>query len=145
MDDRSFKDKLSAAMEEPSAPAALVRRTVVRIEAIRSGMSAEETLSREGEKLSADERRKLAAQSVVGRLMQNLAPPDGVSVDMMTGQLMEKPTLQRLAAIPPDRLVDDLRHGRVNKMLALSADTPQKDSHIAKAEAGLQRNGGPKL
>lgn len=145
MDERYFKEKLTAAMAEPKAPETLIRRTVVRVNAVREGMAAEETLLRQGSALAAADRGILAARSVVGRLMQSVSPPDGVSGEMMAQQLMEKPAFRKLADLPADRLLDDLRHGRVNKALSASAGSAGKSAPAPHTEPGPKRNDGPKL
>lgn len=142
MDEQLFKKKLTAAMSEPSAPDALIRRTLIRVQAVRNGAAAEDRLARDGEQLSGPERKILAAQSVVGRLMQSVVPPDGVNTEMMTKQLMQKPAFQKLSDLPADRLLDDLRHGRINKMLAASAEVAQKDHGMPQAERAQQKSSG---
>lgn len=127
MNEGRFKEKLTAAMAEPAAPQSLIRKTIVRIEAVRSGAAAEAALESRGEGISAAERRSLAAQSVVGRLMQSVAPPEGVTCEMMTKQLTESPAFQKLTEVPAERLLADLRHGRINQQLAASAENRQRN------------------
>lgn len=145
MDDRSIREKLTRAMAEPKAPEALIRQTIVRTGAVRDGLRAEEKLESDGSSLSPGERRELAAKSVVGRLMQNVRPPDGVTAERMTKQLMDMPAFRKLAEQPADRLLSDIRLGRVNRILASSGSAPEKSTDTPMAAPAPRKREGPKL
>lgn len=111
MDEISLKTQISAAMGEPSAPQALVERTVVRAEAITAGRAAEQRLAA-GETLSAGEAAVLTAKSVAGRLMLTAMPPAGITAEAMASRLAENEKIRQLAALSPEKLLSELQTGQ---------------------------------
>ena len=116
--DMTIRDKLKEAVREPAAPTALVRRTVTRVNAIRKGQDAEEHLRRLGDKGPSEETRLLAAQGAVGRLMQNLRVPDGVTGELLVSQLAALPDFVSLTDRPANEVLSDLESGRLTRTLA---------------------------
>ncbi len=122
MDDLSVKEKIVNAMAEPRAPDALVERMVQRVKAIETGRRAEEQLRSEGGEPQPEARTMLAAESIVGRLMQRTPPPDGVTGAQMARQLKEQPRFRELVESDAD-LLNGLTSGRLLKKLGASKET----------------------
>ena len=118
MDNVTIKNRIADAMQEPSAPEELVRRTVVRAQALRAGRNAEEKLARAGKTLLHEEKEQLAAQSLLGRLMLSSLPPEGVSAEKLTAALRGREDVREAHSKPADVLLSELESGKLIRSLA---------------------------
>ena len=105
-------------MQEPSAPEALIRRNIVRAQALGAGRNAEEKLAQAGETLSREEKEQLAAQSLLGRLMFGSLPPEGVSAEELTAELRGREDIREALSKPTDVLLSELKNGKLIRSLA---------------------------
>ena len=121
MDELNLKNKIADALQAPEVPENLLERTVVRTRAITAGRAAERQLAERGDALPADEAAGLTAQSVVGRLMLTVQPPDGVDEAAMTAQLLENEKFRSLAALPAEKRLQELHSG---EFLSRFRETP---------------------
>ena len=111
MDERNLKNQIADALQAPEVPENLLERTIVRARAITAGRAAERQLAECGDALPADEAAGLTAQSVVGRLMLTVQPPDGVDEAAMTAQLLENEKFRSLTALPAEKQLQELHGG----------------------------------
>jgi hypothetical protein len=91
MDEKTMKNTIIAAMNEPRPPEALVESTVVRAKAVVMGRRAEVRLESEEPTLPLGKRIELAAQSLIGRLAQVTALPGQIAPETMAAQLAQQP------------------------------------------------------
>ena len=110
-EERMIKEKLTAAMNEPTVSAEFVERMVVRANAITRGREAEKQLSVLSADAAPEEKLDLTAQGAVGRLMLSQKPPHGVTVEQMTDQLKANGAFRAFAEEPADRVLHDLKSG----------------------------------
>lgn len=146
MSDMTIKEKLTAALREPPAPPGLVEQTVVRAQAIVAGREAEQQLESDST-LSRAEQVKLAAQSVVGRLMLKQPPPTNATADTMCRQLQENEAFCRLADQPPKALLAEVRNGAFLRKLGEQM-TPQNGKAPSQQQPNqkiIKGNNGPTL
>ena len=118
MANEMIKNRIAAEMQEPSAPEELVRRTIVRAQAISAGRNAEEKLAQAGKALSHEEKEQLAAQSLLGRLMLSSLPPEGVSAEKLTAGLRGRKDIREALSKPTDELLSELESGKLIRSLA---------------------------
>lgn len=118
MADKTIKNRIMDAMQEPSAPEELVRRTIVRAQLLRAGRNAEEKLAQTGKMLPHEEREQLAAQSLLGRLMLSSLPPEGVSAEKLTAELHSREDIRAALSKPTDVLLSELESGKLIRSLA---------------------------
>ena len=118
MANEMIKNRIAAEMQEPSAPEELVRRNIVRAQALRAGRSAEEKLAQAGETLPHEEKEQLAAQSLLGRLMLSSLPPEGVSAEKLTAELRNREDIRAALSKPTDVLLSELKSGKLIRSLA---------------------------
>lgn len=142
MDDLNLKEKIINAMAEPRAPDALVERTVQRVKAIETGRMAEEQLREKSGKLQPEARTTLAAESMVGRLMQQMPPPDGVTGAQMARQLKEQPRFRELVESDAD-LLNGLTSGRLLKKLGAMKETVRETEITPVIKNDKPRRQGP--
>lgn len=118
MANEMIKNRIAAEMQEPSAPEELVRRTIVRAQALSAGRNAEEKLAQAGKMLSHEEKEQLAAQSLLGRLMLSSLPPEGVSAEKLTAELRGREDIRAALSKPTDVLLSELKNGKLIRSLA---------------------------
>ena len=118
MDNMTIKNRMTVAMQEPSAPEALIRRNIVRAQALVAGQDAEEKLARAGKTLPREEKEQLAAQSLLGRLMLSSLPPEGVSAEKLTAELRGRENVREALSKPTDVLLSELESGKLVRSLA---------------------------
>ena len=61
MNEMTIKNRIENAMEAPRAPEKLVNQTVLRVQGIVAGRSAEQRLEQEGDRLPKEEVAQLTA------------------------------------------------------------------------------------
>lgn len=135
-EERSAKTQIAEALNEPKVREEFVDELVVRTRAVETGRKAEEKLA-EGGKLTAEEKHLLAAQSVVGKLMQTRKPPKNVTGEMMTAQLIGNKQFTAAADRSGDRLALDLRSGELIRRVGLQA--AEKNAAQRTAEKNLSK------
>ena len=123
MANKMINNRITDAMQEPSAPEELVRRTIVRAQAIRAGRNAEEKLAQADKTLSHEEKEQLAAQSLLGRLMRSSLPPEGVSAEKLTAELRGREDIREALSKPTDELLSELKNGKLIRSLAAKGRT----------------------
>lgn len=136
-EEMSIRHQLESALDEPRVRPEFVDELVVRAGAVEAGRKAEEKLADAG-RLTADEKHYLAAQSVVGRLMQDRKPPKNVTAEMMTEQLAGNRQFIAAADLSGDRLAVDLRSGELIRRVGLQA--AEKNAAQRTAEKSLSQN-----
>ena len=118
MDDMTIKNRINDAMRRPSVPESLMERTVELARAVGAGREAERKLAQSGETLPRDEKEQLVAQGLVGRLMRNHLPPEGVSAEKLTEELRGREDFRKAIEKPTDVLLGELKNGRLILSLA---------------------------
>ena len=127
MDDRTIRNKITAAVQEPAAPEALIRRNIVRAQALRAGREAEEKLAQSDETLPREEKELLAAQSLLGRLMLSNLPIEGVTAEALTERIRKAEYFRKEADRPTEQLLSDLQNGKmIRRMAALNRSRNEK-------------------
>ena len=140
MDELNLKNKIADALQAPEVPENLLERTVVRARAITAGRAAERQLAERGAALPADEAAGLTAQSVVGRLMLTVQPPDGTDEAAMAAQLLENEKFRSLTALPAEKQLQELRSGG---FLSRFRETPQTAGKPEPAPEKRREKTGP--
>ena len=105
-----FKEKLSAAMAEPSPPQKLVEDTVHRVQTLLRGREAEKRLSLRGE-ITPQEKLSLAADGVLGRLAESGTLPLGADTAELKQQLLHDERFAGLAQRTGSSIVGSLEGG----------------------------------
>ena len=109
-----FKRQLETALCEPPAPEPLVESTIRRCQAVTRGRLAEERLARDGDILSREERRELAADGLLGRLSMQTELPKGLD----RAWLMKQDAFCRAADGPVEGILTGLRQGTLLRQIA---------------------------
>lgn len=104
-----IKIKIEKALNEPSVPEELVTRTIRRCQLVTAGRKAEETLETKGDAVTDEERRTLAADSILGRLASQNDVPEALN----TQRLIRDDRFCRLADRPAGKFLSDVRQGRI--------------------------------
>ena len=126
MDDRTWKERLTAAMAEPKAPPKLVDDTVARVQTLYKGQEAEKRLRQE-KTLSEKDRAELAADGVLGRLARSGTLPLGADTAALKRQLLTNERFTQLSRQPGRSIVGGLENGELMKsMVQPSAKPPAK-------------------
>ena len=112
MDDKTVKEKIARAMQEPSPPARLVETTVRRAQLIAAGRRAENSIRT----APPEQRAGLLADSVLGRLALTDRRVAELSGDPRAG-LMENERFRALTGRPPDELLRGLKNGSLMREL----------------------------
>lgn len=110
--------RFAAALGEPAVPKELVERMVVRAKAIVTGREAEKCLEDTSTAITDKEKLDLAAQSIVGRMMQHQNPPKNVSGAMLAESLKKQDAFIKLASCDRTKLIDTIKNGDVFRSLA---------------------------
>ena len=117
-----------------------MKQTILRVQGIVAGRSAEQRLEQEGESLSKEEVAHLTAAGVIGRLAASRALPEGGSLGQMTEQLATSPRLQQWLNRPVEETLSRLRSGALISEIGGSSpvreEAPEKK---AKEMAALTR------
>ena len=133
-----IKNRIAAEMQEPSAPEELVRRNIVRAQALRAGRDAEKRLAQAGETLSHEEKEQLAAQSLLGRLMFGSLPPEGASAEKLMAELRGREDIRTALSKPTNELLSELKSGKLIRSLAAKGRERAGKKPAEKALGGKQ-------
>ena len=125
MNEVTIKNRIEAAMGVRTAPGKLVEQTVLRVQGIVAGRSAEQRLEQEGDRLSKEEVAHLTAAGLIGRLAVSGPLPEGSSLQQMTEQLMSSSRLQQRLNRPVEETLSRLRSGMLLKELG-GTQTPER-------------------
>ena len=111
MNEVTIKNQIEAAVEAPRAPEKLVAQTILRVQGIVAGRSAEQRLEQEGDRLPKEEVAQLTAAGLIGRLALSTPLPEGASLQQMTNQLAASPKLLQRLNRPVEETLGRLRSG----------------------------------
>ena len=126
MNEMTIKNRLEDAVGIQSAPEKLVKQTVLRVQGIVAGRSAEQRLEQEGERLPKEEVAYLTAAGLIGRLAISGPLPEGSSLQQMTEQLAASPKLNQRLNRPVEETLSRLRSGMLLKELGAQAPEREK-------------------
>ena len=132
MNEVTIKSRIETAIDIRSAPKRLVDQTVLRVQGIVAGRSAEQRLEQEGDRLPKEEVAYLTAAGLIGRLAISRALPEGASLRQMTEQLAASPKLQQRLNRPVGETLSRLRSGML--LGEIGAQTPTWEPPTAKPE-----------
>ena len=132
MNEVTIKSRIETAIDIRSAPKRLVDQTVLRVQGIVAGRSAEQRLEQEGDHLPKEEVAYLTAAGLIGRLAISRALPEGSSLRQMTEQLAASPKLQQRLNRPVGETLSRLRSGML--LGEIGAQTPTREPPAAKPE-----------
>lgn len=90
MDEYVMKQKIQNAYTEPKAPEELIRKVILRAEAVSMGAQAQKQL----ETAPADQACHLAARVLIGQLATVSELPKGARLEQLTAQLEQAPAFQ---------------------------------------------------
>jgi hypothetical protein len=126
MNEMTIKKRIEDAVGIQSAPEKLVKQTVLRVQGIVAGRSAEQRLEQEGERLPKEEVAYLTAAGLIGRLAISGPLPEGSSLQQMTEQLAASPKLNQRLNRPVEETLSRLRSGMLLKELGAQAPEREK-------------------
>ena len=126
MNEMTIKNRIEDAVGIQSAPEKLVKQTVLRVQGIVAGRSAEQRLEQEGERLPKEEVAYLTAAGLIGRLAISGPLPEGSSLQQMTEQLAASPKLNQRLNRPVEETLSRLRSGMLLKELGAQAPEREK-------------------
>lgn len=126
MNEMTIKNRIEDAVGIQSAPEKLVKQTVLRVQGIVAGRSAEQRLEQEGERLPKEEVAYLTAAGLIGRLAISGPLPEGSSLQQMTEQLATSPKLNQRLNRPVEETLSRLRSGMLLKELGAQAPEREK-------------------
>ena len=126
MNEMTIKNRIEDAVGIQSAPEKLVKQTVLRVQGIVAGRSAEQRLEQEGERLPKEEVAYLTAAGLIGRLAISGPLPEGSSLQQMTEQLATSPKLNQRLNRPVGETLGRLRSGMLLKELGAQAPEREK-------------------
>ena len=126
MNEMTIKNRIEDAVGNQRAPEKLVKQTVLRVQGIVAGRSAEQRLEQEGERLPKEEVAYLTAAGLIGRLAISGPLPEGSSLQQMTEQLAASPKLQQRMNRPVEETLSRLRSGMLLKELGAQAPEREK-------------------
>ena len=132
MNEVTIKSRIETAIDIRSAPKRLVDQTVLRVQGIVAGRSAEQRLEQEGDHLPKEEVAYLTAAGLIGRLAISRALPEGSSLRQMTEQLAASPKLQQRLNRPVGETLSRLRSGML--LGEIGAQIPTREPPAAKPE-----------
>jgi len=118
MNEEQFDNVIRTSNRTPRPPDALVERMAARCTAIERGRLAEAELSRFSRQQSPDmkEQTDLAAQALTGQMAMLMPLP--ASPESVAHRLSADARFQKLAEQPVDKLLSDVRSGRMLKALS---------------------------
>ena len=126
MNEMTIKNRIEDAVGNQRAPEKLVKQTVLRVQGIVAGRSAEQRLEQEGERLPKEEVAYLTAAGLIGRLAISGPLPEGSSLQQMTEQLATSPKLNQRLNRPVGETLGRLRSGMLLKELGAQAPEREK-------------------
>ena len=126
MNEMTIKNRIEDAVGTQSAPEKLVKQTVLRVQGIVAGRSAEQRLEQEGNGLPKEEVAYLTAAGLIGRLAISGPLPEGSSLQQMTEQLAASPKLNQRPNRPVEETLSRLRSGMLLKELGAQAPEREK-------------------
>jgi hypothetical protein len=126
MNEMTIKNRIEDAVGIQSAPEKLVKQTVLRVQGIVAGRSAEQRLEQEGGRLPKEEVAYLTAAGLIGRLAISGPLPEGSSLQQMTEQLAASPKLNQRLNRPVEETLSRLRSGMLLKELGAQAPEREK-------------------
>lgn len=126
MNEMTIKNRIEDAVGNQRAPEKLVKQTVLRVQGIVAGRSAEQRLEQEGERLPKEEVAYLTAAGLIGRLAISGPLPEGSSLQQMTEQLATSPKLNQRLNRPVEETLSRLRSGMLLKELGAQAPEREK-------------------
>lgn len=137
MRESEIKDTIKQVMAEPKTPKELLDRTIERGKAIEIGAKAEKRLhemNNEGPNLEIE---RLAACSIVGRLMQVSNMPNGVTAEMLIKNLEQNSAFKKAVQKSSEEVLIGIQNGNIvnqilnpkkeNKKDDLAFDKPNRD------------------
>ena len=140
MNEMTIKNRIEATVESQKAPETLVTQTVLRVQGIVAGRSAEQRLEQEGKGLPKEEVAYLTAAGLIGRLAISGPLPEGSSLQQMTQQLASSAKLQQRLNRPVEETLSRLRSGMLFKELGAQPPEVEKaPAREAKEIAPLTR------
>ena len=130
-----FKQQLEAALREPPAPPGLVERTIRRCQAVTRGRLAEERLAGEGDNLSREERRALAADGLLGRLSMRMDIPEGLDNGWLTRQeafcrAVDRPAADILTGLRQGVILQQMTSGVERRVVSPKPRGPEKTGPV---------------
>lgn len=125
------KNLIKDAMAEPKAPDYLVKSVLERGKAIEEGRIAESTL-RERDDLTKSDISRLAASSIIGRLMLDKRMPKGETKDSLISSLTNNERFQKVTMKDKSKLLLEIESGDIFKSLS-------KDPSISKKENAKEK------
>ncbi|MCQ2447976.1 MAG: hypothetical protein MJ073_03600 [Oscillibacter sp.] len=143
MNEVMYKKRVAAAIWEPRAPDDLVERTVMRGQCLIEGRAAQRRLAELKGTPPNRELQRLAAQSVVGQLMQTTELPQSVSGREMVELLLQDADFVQVLTRPADELLQALHTGELLRDL-VGEESPE---HLAtpQPKKSVRDKGGPQL
>lgn len=128
-----IKTRIQQALKEPTVPDSLVTRTIRQCQMVTAGREAEEMLASKGNNASLQERRLLAANSILGRLAQQNEVPEELSAQ----RLVQDQGFCRLVDRPPEKLLQDIQQGTLFREIVAEA---KKNTPTAQNEKTLSQD-----
>ena len=135
MNEMTIKNRIEKAEGIQKAPETLVKQTVLRVQGIVAGRSAEQRLEQEGNRLPKEEVAHLTAAGLIGRLALSRPLPEGSSLRKMTEQLAASPNLLQRLNRPVEETLSRLRSGMLFSELAAQPPKREVPQTIAPKEA----------
>ena len=135
MNEMTIKNRIEATEGIQRAPEKLVSQTILRVQGIVAGRSAEQRLEQEGGSLSKDEVAHLTAAGLIGRLAISGPLPEGSSLQQMTQQLAGNTKLQQRMNRPVEETLSRLRSGTLFKELGQEPGQKKQPAEHAKEAA----------
>ena len=113
-EERSTQSALTEALREPSAPENLIRRTVLRCQAVSRGREAEKELARPDGR-SKEETARLLAYGLLGRLVQDVPLPERTTPETAVEKILSDQRFQ--SAVRNCNSAEALRSGALLRQL----------------------------
>lgn len=129
MKEQDINKTIKQVMAEPKAPKELVLRTIERGKAIQYGAAAEKKLHEMNNEGPNFETERLAACSIVGRLMQVSNMPNGATAEMMIKNLEQNATFKKAVQKSSEELLIGIQNGDLVKQI-LNHKTEKKKSDL---------------
>ena len=135
MDEFTIKQKILAACSEPRAPEELIRKVVLRTQAVTMGVNAQKEL----ENGTAQNVGELASRALIGQLASVSELPKGAQPEQLARQLEQEPSFQ--AALRRGNVARMLSSGELMQQLAgrKQPDEPVAAKHSVPPKEGPVR------
>lgn len=111
--DNQIRQYLNTHFVEPVPLPRMVDDMAIRARGIEAGHEAEKRLADKSSRIYEDEVALLAARVVVGNILKNRPVPKGATPENMAIALCHEQTFREQTRIPRDRLLEDLRNGKL--------------------------------